>query len=92
MKICVLVKQVPNEDAIIKIANLVQGGRTLKEAVAALYGTNKKAPVAVQAPSSDLLENCWNSYGRNCISDCIGVMAIGSSIDQYPLGPLSFIM
>ena len=30
------------EDAIIKIANLVQGGRTLKEAVEALYGTNKK--------------------------------------------------
>ena len=52
------------EDAMIKIANLVQGGRTLKEAVAALYGANKKAPISVQAPSSDLLETCWNSYGR----------------------------
>ena len=34
------------EDAIIKISNLVQGGRTLKEAVEALYGTNKKVPVS----------------------------------------------
>ena len=52
------------EDAVIKIANLVQGGRTLKEAVDAIYGTNKKIPVAVQAPSSELLKNCWEEYGR----------------------------
>jgi len=52
------------EDAVIKIANLVQGGRTLKEAVDAIYGTNKKIPIAVQAPSSELLKNCWEEYGR----------------------------
>ena len=52
------------EDAVIKIANLVQGGRTLKEAVDDSYGTNKKIPVAVQAPSSELLKNCWEEYGR----------------------------
>ena len=48
------------EDAMIKIANLVQGGRTLKEAVAALYGTNRKAPVSVQAPPSD---RDWETKG-----------------------------
>jgi len=57
------------EDAIIKIANLVQGGRTLKEAVEALYGTNKKVPVAVQAPSSQLLRNCWEEFGREKVKN-----------------------
>ena len=55
------------EDAVIKIANIVQGGRTLKEAVEAIYGTNKKVPIAVQAPSAEMLRNCWESYGSHQI-------------------------
>ena len=50
------------EDAVIKIANIVQGGRTLKEAVEAIYGSNKKVPISVQAPSAEILKNCWESY------------------------------
>ncbi len=57
------------EDAIIKISNLVQGGRTLKEAVEALYGTNKKVPVSVKAPSSQLLKNCWEEFGRERVKN-----------------------
>ena len=53
------------ENAVVKIANIVQGGRTLKEAVEAIYGSNKKVPVAVQAPSAEILKNCWESYGLN---------------------------
>ena len=30
------------ENAVVKIASIVQGGRTLKEAVEAIYGSNKK--------------------------------------------------
>ena len=55
------------EDAVIKLSNLVQGGRTLKEAVEAVYGTNKKVPVSVQAPSKKVLEDCWQSYGKNMV-------------------------
>ena len=55
------------EDAVIKIANIVQGGRTLKEAVEAIYGSNKKVPISVQAPSAEILKNCWESYGSHQI-------------------------
>ncbi len=57
------------EETIIKISNIVQGGRTLKEAVEAIYGTNKKVPIAVEAPSSEILKNCWEEYGREIVKN-----------------------
>ncbi len=52
------------ENAVITIAQLVKDGRTLKEAIEALYGKNKIAPEAVIAPSKKALLDTWEAFGK----------------------------
>ena len=53
------------EKIVLKIAEQVGKGKTLRQAVESFYGVNKDAPEAVLAPSFEQLENTWNEFGEN---------------------------
>ena len=53
------------ENIVLKIAEQVGKGKTLRQAVESFYGVNKDAPEAVLAPSFEQLENTWNEFGEN---------------------------
>ena len=52
-------------DSVNKIATLVKSGRTLRESIEAFYGSSPTAPVAVEAPSPELIKNSWQSFGES---------------------------
>ena len=53
------------ENIVLKLAEQVGKGKTLRQAVESFYGVNKDAPEAVLAPSYEQLENTWNEFGEN---------------------------
>ena len=52
------------ENIVLKLAEQVGKGKTLRQAVESFYGVNKDAPEAVVAPSYEQLENIWKEFGQ----------------------------